>query len=201
MIVAAGDFLLQVEEVVDPQSRLRIERLGGAAHHRGLDRLAHEARLHHLGDRDLYDDRAALRHHLDQARPGERDQRFAHRLARNAVAGGDVLLRQARSRRKLQRHDGAAKLRLDPMRSGERSARQGRFITGSRLSFSPFILPYSQPRSIGLGTQTERLGNTARINRAEQGGHDDARQTNRSHCGRALGARAARRALRRTRWC
>ena len=122
MIGALRDLCLQIEQIVDPLPRSRIERFAGAPHDRRLDRLADEARLHHLRHGDFDDDGAALRHHFDQARLRQRDQRLAHRLARHAVARGDVLLRQPHAGRKLHRHDRAAKLRLDPPRRRYRAA-------------------------------------------------------------------------------
>jgi hypothetical protein len=71
-----------------------IKRRAGPAHHRRLDRLAHEARLHHPADRNLRHHAAALRQHLDQPHPRQADQRLARRLPRHAVAERDIGLRQ-----------------------------------------------------------------------------------------------------------
>ena len=98
------------------------------------DRFAHEARLHHLSDRDLDDHRSTLRQDFHQAHPCEADQRFADRLAGDTMALGDVLLRQPRPGEDFERDDGSAQLALNTLRRG--SVRNGKMrVHSAFLSF------------------------------------------------------------------
>ncbi len=120
VVVAGRSLLLHVDQVADPLPALRGEGLASLPHDRDLHRLAHEAGLHHLPDRKLDHDRPALRLDVDEARTGQRDQGLADRLAGDPVFQRDLLLRQARARRQLERDDGAPQLGFDA--AGRRSA-------------------------------------------------------------------------------
>jgi len=76
--------------------------------HRELDRLADEAGVLHLADRDQLDEGAALRPHLDQPDLGELDEGLAHRLPRHPQLPCQFRLRQQVAGPQLQLHDGAA---------------------------------------------------------------------------------------------
>ena len=82
---------LRVENDVDAAANLRIEGLAGPAHHRDLQRLAHEARLVHPIRIDSDDPGAAAGPDFDQFGMGERDQGLTDRLSGNPVAVGQIL--------------------------------------------------------------------------------------------------------------
>ena len=95
---AEGLILVQPAEQADFRMRFfnpdgsEVEMCGNGA--RCVARFAHEAGIGDLAHRDLHDEGAAAREDLHQPGLGELDEGLAHRLAADAEAPGDLLLRQ-----------------------------------------------------------------------------------------------------------
>jgi hypothetical protein len=105
------------------------------AQHGQLERLADEARVLDRLDRDLADDGAPLRAHLDQAGLGELDERLAHRCPADAQLLRDLLLRERLPGLELKSHDGVPESGKGLRAGGGRPAHlgDGRVATPGRL--------------------------------------------------------------------
>ena len=95
VIVVGHCHSLALEDAVDLSPRPRIEAFAGPPDNSNLDRLPHEAGLHHLARRDANHDGSAIGADFDKLGFPKGDQRLADRLAGNAETRRDLLLGQA----------------------------------------------------------------------------------------------------------
>jgi hypothetical protein len=114
----------------------------------GLDRLAHEARIHHGLGGDARDHRAALGADLHEPGFGELDECLANRLTRHVVGAGDFGLGDELARNELGAHDALTQMTIKLRRNGCRTidlvhpSRQHVVQAHSSLRKLSTILPY-----------------------------------------------------------
>ena len=122
LITGVEGFMLARDRRVEPGDVLGARPLGQQFDGRAFERLPYEHRLGNRADRNARHEGAGLREDLDEAFLLQPDQRLAHRRAAHSETGGQILLRQRRSRPQLHVEDLAPELVLHH-RGGSRTPR------------------------------------------------------------------------------